>query len=131
MTCPWMQGNNGVGLQAQSVSKLLLGFCSWPSLQLLLVWLCQDTVGIHRSTATKHHSSQDNAYLGYMLSPTKGWFLVQAPTFGCIKGYLCPQSRVFQMGSWSTLVPSTAGWAPGMETGRRQEESSLRGEKQG
>lgn len=83
-TCPWMQGKNGVGLQAQSVSKLLLGFCSWPGLQLLLVWLCQDTVGIHRSPATKHHSSQDNTYLRYMLSPTKGWFLVQAPTSGCI-----------------------------------------------
>ena len=118
MMCPWMRGRNGVGLQEWSVSKLLSGSCPWPNLQLLVVWLCWDTVGIHRSPATKGHSSQDNTYLSYMLAPTKGWFLIQAPNLGCVKGYPCPESGVFRMGSWSTLVPSTAGWIPGMETGR-------------
>lgn len=98
--------------------KAVSGSCPWPNLQLLVVWLCWDTVGIHRSPASKGHSSQDNTHLSYMLAPTKGWFLIQAPNLGCVKGYPCPESGVFRMGSWSTLVPSTAGWIPGMETGR-------------
>lgn len=35
-----------------------------------------DTAGMHRATALKGHSSQDNTYLTFMLAPTRGWFLV-------------------------------------------------------